>query len=240
MKSISRTLLFLLFLSTIASAQKQPDLPIGFGADGPVGSSTSMLLTMPDVHAELRVTDEQMSKLVVALRKHSHERRLLLNNLLEGKVFESPVSDQDIRQILAIHSRDFEQFLASELLTSVQSKRLRELSFQLKGIASVYDPAIEQSLRITKEQAAQLALKRRRISPHRGSTTVRDADEILTSILTTAQLSRLRGMQGAPFRFDALRRSVERSRDRPQVVVAESQLNKFVRKSKSKRLAEFQ
>lgn len=239
MKSISRTLVFL-FLSTIASAQKPPDLPIGFGTDGPAGSSTSMLLTMPDVHAELRVTDEQMSKLVVALRKHSHERRLLLNNLLEGKVFESPVSDQDIRQILAIHSRDFEQVLASGLLTSAQSKRLRELSFQLKGIASVYDPAIEKALSITKEQAAQLAHNRRRISPHSGVRTVRDADEVLISILTTAQLSRLRGMQGAPFRFDALRHFVERSRDRPQVVVAESQLNKFVRKSKSKRHAEFQ
>ena len=150
------------------------------------------------------------------------------------------MSDQDIRQILAVHSRDFEQVLATGLLTPVQSKRLRELSFQLKGIASVYDPAIEQSLSITKEQAAQLALKRRRISPHSGSTTVRDADEILTSILTTAQLSRLRGMQGAPFRFDALRRSVELSRARPQVVLAESESNKFVRKSKSKRYAGFQ
>ena len=222
MKSISKSLLVFLAVASATQAE-MPSIPFGFGEDGPAGGAAVMLLSMPDVHDELALTPNQLSRLALAIGEHRRERRLLLTALLEGKVFDEPVSAADIRQIMAIHSSDFEEKLKTDLMTSKQSKRVRELTLQLKGVSSVFDPKMLEVIAASESQSNQLLSLRKKLSPQLGIQTVEDADRLLSSSLSKPQLDRLRGMQGNTFGFEVLRTRLAQSQQTPPNRYAKTQ-----------------
>jgi Spy/CpxP family protein refolding chaperone len=143
-KSAALTLAATIAVAGSASAQGRG---FGFGF-GPMGGGGAMLLRMPEVQTELKLTDEQKTKVDVLMEQIRDERR--------GAFQELQGQGPEAFQKKLLEWRASEEKQISALLTAGQQKRYRQLQLQQQGIAAVADKSLADELKLTEEQRTHI------------------------------------------------------------------------------------
>src|SRR6478609_8652446 len=97
----------------------------GFGGRG----GGANMLRMPEVQTELKLTDDQKTKVTVALDKLREQRQG------QGQDFQS--LSQEERQKLAAQRRAEDDKALADVLNADQMKRYHQLQLQQQGLSSV-------------------------------------------------------------------------------------------------------
>jgi hypothetical protein len=185
-----------------------------FIAPGLIGSrgSGAMLLRMPQVQSELKLTAEQKAKWAALLRRLREAQRVRFQELPDLTSAERAKRQAEWR------ASDEKQVAA--LLTADQQKRYRQLQLQQEGLPALLEPDVAAELRLTDEQRAgvQSALReqgeamRFLLRPGPGGfdpeqmhqkiqALFRQRDEKIQAALTPDQRRQWQVMLGAPFAF---------------------------------------
>jgi len=125
----------------------------GFGAGaGMLGGPTKMsLVNIPQVQTELKLTDEQKTK-IADLEKGL---RTTMPNTQGMSQDERRKAFEEARTKREKASAEAEKTLAT-ILNADQTKRLSEITIQQKGVQALKDEAVVKELKITAEQTAKI------------------------------------------------------------------------------------
>jgi len=182
---------------------------------GPGGGSMSMLLIRDDVKKEIKLTDEQSSKL--------DEMRTAMQEEMRGK-FQGGGGGGDreamMKEVGEMIKKADKDTLA--LLDDAQKKRLKELWIQKTGNGIVTNEEIQKELGFTDAQKARVKeltaaqsqanqeifqkmrdgeIDRSEIRPLMEKNT-KTLNEELGKVITAEQAGKLKTMGGAAFKFD--------------------------------------
>ncbi len=129
------------------------------GAAGQWGFGRSMLVMMPAVQEELKLTDDQKQK----LRDWSKQMRTQFEE--SGQELreqgEAAVQRMDLGAVMRLMgsvkdlTRQNDAGLA-QILTRVQQTRLEQILLQMEGVTAIARPEIAEQLQLTDEQAQQI------------------------------------------------------------------------------------
>src|SRR5262245_31294717 len=108
----------------------------------------SSLAQLPDVAKELKLTDEQKTKIVEIYDKLNEDR---------GALFQQANGDfesirEDMTKLNAESAKE-----VNKLLDETQQKRLAQIYVQANGPTALFDDAIAAELKLTDEQKTKLA-----------------------------------------------------------------------------------
>ena len=117
----------------------------GFGRGGGFGGN---VLSMPEVQAELKLTDEQKTKVTDALAKLREQRQS------QGQDFQS--LSQEERQKLMADRRAEEDKQLGAILNADQVKRYHQLVLQRQGMTAVLDKPVADELKLTDDQRTKI------------------------------------------------------------------------------------
>src|SRR5262249_1518073 len=137
-------------------AQQGP--PRGFGGPGgPMGfgGGSAMLLLLPEVQKELKLTADQKSKLTAQQQK----MRLAMQQAMQqyGPRLQN-ATPEERQQIFAEVQKAMADAQAqqakevSAILTDDQQKRLKQIQWQQQGNMALTDPEVAAALKLTEEQ----------------------------------------------------------------------------------------
>src|SRR5947209_7248015 len=118
----------------------------GFGF-GRGGGGANMLRT-PEVQAELKLTDEQKTKVTDLLAKLREQRQS------QGQDFQS--LSQEERQKLQATRRAEEDKQLADVLNADQMKRYHQLVLQQQGMTAVLDKTVADQLKLTDDQKTKI------------------------------------------------------------------------------------
>ncbi len=184
----------------------------GRGFGGP-----AMLLQREDVQAELKLSDDQKSKLSSFREKQQSKMRETFQAAMQGGERPDPTKMQEI---FAKMNEESNKELAT-ILTADQSKRLRELSVQRAGSMAVIMPDVQkeigisdaQKTRIQSLQKMQQEANQSLFEKMRDGELDRDQlrekmqgnqkalEDEVAKVLTEDQKTKLKALGGAPFTF---------------------------------------
>jgi DNA-binding MarR family transcriptional regulator len=177
----------------------------GFGR----GGGGAAMLRLPEVQSQLKLTDEQKTKVTDALAKLQEQR--------QGQSFQG-LSPEERQKMLAVW-RAAEDKLLGDVLNADQMKRYHQLVLQQQGMSAVVDKAVADQLKLTDDQKTkiQAVIDEQRAAMQElrqnGGTQDREAmmkkmqemrkqtDEKIASLLTDDQKNQWKEMTGAPFTF---------------------------------------
>lgn len=178
----------------------------GFGRGG--GAN---MLRIPEVQSELKLTDEQKTKVTDALAKLQEQR--------QGQSFQGLSPEE--RQKMMADRRAAEDKQLADVLNADQMKRYHQLALQQQGVSAVLDKPVADQLKITDDQRTkiQAVIDEQRAAMRdlfqNGSSGDRTAmmqkmqdmrkqtDEKIASLLTDDQKNQWKQMIGAAFTFPA-------------------------------------
>jgi hypothetical protein len=185
----------------------------GFGGRGGAGGGAAML-RMPEVQTELKLSDEQKTKVATLADKIQEERRGQFQGLRD-------LSNEERQKKMADWRASEDKQLA-EILNADQMKRYNQLRLQRQGISAVAEKPVADELKLTDDQrtkiqeimSAQMAeMQSLRQSGGGGGdfsalrekmTAMRkQTDDKIAAVLTDEQKSKWKEMTGAPFTFPA-------------------------------------
>ncbi|MCS6860447.1 MAG: hypothetical protein NZT92_09030 [Abditibacteriales bacterium] len=192
------------------------------GAFGGPGGVVLQLVRMPEVQAELKLTDEQKVK----LQQVGQELLQSGRELLQGLRDLSPEEREKRRQEFQAETTK----RINAVLNEEQRKRLRQLVLQRQGVAIIaQDEEVAQQLKVTNDQKLKIqdivraANEERRallqggfggggggVSPEmraRMNEITRKTNEKIEAVLTDEQKKQWKEMCGAPFDFPEPRRA---------------------------------
>jgi Spy/CpxP family protein refolding chaperone len=195
------TLCLILGLTSIALAQpaQQPQPQIA----GPGG-----VLFNPDVKKELKLSDEQLSKLKDGLGK------VMTKYKAEFEKFQKapPSPEQAEKTIKAFHDDSWKAIKG--VLEAKQATRFQQILWQLGGINAFQDPDLQKELKLTDEQKKKIEdvfkdsgkkwqelENKRENSPEKYQAIMKDAEGKVNGLLTDEQKKKLKELKGAPFQF---------------------------------------
>ena len=187
----------------------------GFGRG--MGGGANML-TIPEVQTELKLTDEQKTKVTDAVQKLREARQSQAQPDFQSL-------SQEERQKLFADRRAEEDKAVNAILNADQQKRYHQLSLQQQGVSAVLtDKSLADELKITDEQRTKIQAivadqreQMRSIFQGGGGGGDRQAmmqkmqemrkqtDVKIAALLTDDQKSKWKEMTGAPFTFPAPR-----------------------------------
>lgn len=186
----------------------------GFGF-GPMGSG-AMMLRMPEVQTELKLSDEQKTKVDGMLQQIRDER--------QGAFQELQGQGPEAIQKKIAEWRASEEKKVNELLNADQQKRYRQLQLQQRGVSAVADKPVADALKLSDEQKSKVQAlldtqrqeMRTLFEGARGPGNFQElrpkmevlrkqTDEKITALLTADQQKQWKEMLGAPFTFPAFR-----------------------------------
>jgi pantoate kinase len=149
MRSLFRTIMGLGLLALIAGpAVAQQGRGFGFGG----GGNLATLAANTGVQKELRLDDQQVEKakdLAEKTREKMRETRETLQGL-EGE--ERRTKQQEIsREMNASSLKALGEFLKPE-----QIARLKQISYQVRGVAAFSDPEVQKKLNLTDSQKSDI------------------------------------------------------------------------------------
>jgi Spy/CpxP family protein refolding chaperone len=190
----------------------------GFGMMGRGGGGVAQLLQREEVQTELKLTDDQKTKLSGLQQKMMEKMR----EMFQGG--ERP-SQEKMRELFTKAAEDTQKEVDT-ILTPEQSKRLKELGVQRAGNMAVLNPVTAKELGLTEEQNAKIKTLQTKQGEanqaigekmRNGELEGREGfekmqanqkvfDEELGKILTDAQKTKLKEMGGKPFTFAPDRR----------------------------------
>jgi hypothetical protein len=172
------------------------------------GISKAQIASLPEVQTELKMTDEQKSRVTEINDKLGDDRRELF-----GTGFDRW---SEIRGRVKQLHRDASQQV-EELLDEPQRKRLQQISIQQNGPRALNDPNVIADLKLSDEQKAKLAAaddennkafetavedSGRDSWRQRMGELGEDADKRLLGVLNEDQLKHFDEMRGEPFNVD--------------------------------------
>jgi pantoate kinase len=149
MRSLFRTIMGLGLLALIAGpAAAQQGRGFGFGG----GGNLATLAANTGVQKELKLDDQQVEKakdLAEKTREKMRETRETLQGL-EGE--ERRTKQQEIsREMNASSLKALGEFLKPE-----QIARLKQISYQVRGVAAFSDPEVQKKLNLTDSQKSDI------------------------------------------------------------------------------------
>jgi hypothetical protein len=188
-----------------AGAQGRGPALFRFGSEG-------MLLAVPAVQTELKLTDEQKRQAADLLQKQRADLGEFVQRLQSATA-------EDRSKMLAEWQADQAKKVAA-VLNPDQQKRLHQLSLQQQGFTAMVAPAVQTDLKLTAEQKArvdellraqQMALQN--LFQGGGGITAetrqklqalqKETNDKLRAVLTDEQKTRWKEMLGTPFNFPA-------------------------------------
>jgi hypothetical protein len=174
---------------------------------GGFGGGRQTLLRMPEVQAELKLTDEQKTKVTEMLEKQRGQGR--------GQGFRD-LSREEREKQLAERRAAAQKELAA-FLNADQLKRYRQLQLQQQGLPALRETALQDELKLTPEQRTKVATILQEQSEEMRSAFGGGGDrgaarsqmeairkktsEKLEALLTDDQKKRWKEMLGEPFKF---------------------------------------
>lgn len=198
----------------------------GFGRGGFGGfGGSSMLLANENVQKELKITDDQKSKLE-ALREEGGGR-----GAFGGRGGGANLSDEEREKAMAEFQKRMEERnkKAEAILDADQAKRLKEISLQIRGNAALTDEPVAKELALTEDQVASVktiqeeSMKQMRELGGGGRDLSREerqarfeenrkkmaeirkaTDEEYLAVLTEEQKAKFAAMKGAKFDYDPM------------------------------------
>jgi Spy/CpxP family protein refolding chaperone len=186
----------------------------GFGRGGGGGAA---MLRMPEVQTELKLTDDQKTKVMDAMAKLREQRQNA------GQDFQS-LSPEERQKLMAQRRAEDDKALA-DVLNADQMKRYHQLQLQQQGLSSVaQDKALADELKITDDQKTKIQTI---VDDQRNAIRVlfqgaggggdrqaimqkiqdmrKKTDDKIAAVLTDDQKSKWKDMIGTPFTFPAPR-----------------------------------
>lgn len=169
------------------------------------------LLRRAEVQTELKLTDEQKSKINTLLEELREARRGLFQDLRDA----TPEERQKLME--KVQAEDTQRINA--ILNPDQQKRFKQISLQQQGPMAIASPEIATELKLTDEQkrkvqeiVAQMRESQRGLFQGGDREGVRermealrkDASEKITAVLTEEQKAKWKEMLGAPFSLGVL------------------------------------
>jgi Spy/CpxP family protein refolding chaperone len=183
----------------------------GFGRFGGGGAN---MLRMPEVQAELKLTDDQKTKVTDALAKLREQRQG------QGQSFQGLSPEE--RQKMMADRRAAEDKALADVLNADQMKRYHQLVLQQQGMTAVLDKPVADQLKLTDDQKTKIQAvvdeqraAMRDMFQNGGGSGDREAmmkkfqdmrkqtDDKIASLLTDDQKNQWKEMTGAPFTFPA-------------------------------------
>ncbi len=184
-----------------------------FGRGGFADPSGAFLVNRPDVQTEIKVTDDQKSKLQSIQQEQMERGRQAFQGFQDMSEAERAAAFQKIQ------AENAKATLA--ILTNDQKTRLKELAIQQMGISSVTHAEVQKQLELsdaqvtkikdlqTKQQAANASLREKvmnqEIDREQFQESSRKNNEVMNTelgkVLTDAQKAKLTSLGGKPFKF---------------------------------------
>ncbi len=184
----------------------------GRGFGGGMGGTTAKarLATLSEVQTELKLNDEQKSKITAISEQLVSDTRGL---------FGGGGDPSETREKMEQLNKDASAKVDA-LLDPAQQKRLQEIAIQVNGPSSLSDPAVVDKLQLTDDQKKQIEDARqsnfqalRDAFADMGSMSREErqakreemrkaADEKLLAVLTPQQKTEFDGLKGAPLTVD--------------------------------------
>jgi Spy/CpxP family protein refolding chaperone len=118
----------------------------GRGMGGMRAAGGLFLLRSPDVQKELKLTDDQKTKLEDAVKKQTEKQQEQRAAMKEGGF------DKDKMQAMMKEMTDAADKAVKEILNADQQKRLKQIGWQQIGSAAFTEKDVETALKLTDEQ----------------------------------------------------------------------------------------
>jgi Spy/CpxP family protein refolding chaperone len=184
-------------MAGFALAQRQG--PGGFGGPG-------FLLMNPGVQKELKLSDDQVSKLKDAMGKVREDHKEDFEKIREA----SPEERQKVMRAVGEETRK----AIAGILDAKQMKRLKQIEWQVGGTRALEDPEVQKELKLSDEQKKKLKTifedsnkqirelfqgGNREGAREQFQKLRKDTDEKTNAVLTDEQKKTFKEMKGEPF-----------------------------------------
>lgn len=181
-------------VGTVPAQQRQRG---GFGG---FGGNTIFLLGQKSVQEELKLTDEQVKKVQEVAEKQ--------REAFQGLRDLSPEEQRTKRQELAKANDK----AVAEILKPQQLKRVKQIALQQQGVRAVNNEEIAKALNITDEQKEKIRdigrqsfeqmrdISRDEEGRKKLQELMKQTNEKMMAVLTAEQKTKLKEMQGEPFK----------------------------------------
>ncbi len=157
MKSIARWIFTAVLAVTVAGAAQaqrpQPGQPGAGGRAGGGGVQIGLVLTNKDLQDELKVTDDQKSKLKDVTAKQT-EMTKKMADLRSGGQPDRTKMQEVIKEMTALTEEV--KKVTDEVLTADQKKRFKQLEIQAMGVRAFANADVVKELAITDDQKKAL------------------------------------------------------------------------------------
>jgi exonuclease VII large subunit len=160
----------------------------------------------PDVQKELKLSEEQISKLKDAINKFLEKHRDDFAKLQKM----SP--DEQQKKMMAINEEHNKA--VAGVLDAKQWKRYKQFQWQMDPIGSLQDPDLQKELRLSDEQKKKIdsvfkdankkvqeMMKSGERSPEKLQAVLKDVEKKANDVLTGEQQKNLKELKGPPFQF---------------------------------------
>jgi hypothetical protein len=192
-------------LTGSAYAQRQG----GFGRGG--GGGAGQLLRMPEVQTELKLSDDQKTKITAWAETQRGQR---------GQGGGQDLSPEE-RAARRAEQRAKETEALKKILNEDQMKRLKQLTLQRAGLSALGETPVQEELKLTSDQKSKVdaVLQEQRAAmreafqdggggdPQAARAKMEEmrkkSNEKLEAILTADQKTQWKAMLGTPFTFPA-------------------------------------
>lgn len=203
LKGVAVAALATMLLAGSAMAQER-----GRGFGGGRGGGGTMLLRMPEVQTELKLTEEQKTKLTEMLGQGRGG---------PGNGGGQDLSREERQKQAATRRAEREKQLAA-IMNADQMKRYRQLQLQQQGASALGETAVQEELKLTadqktkveaivSEQSEAMRSARESAAGDREGMRAKTAEirkksqEKLEALLTEDQKTQWKAMLGTPFTF---------------------------------------
>jgi hypothetical protein len=175
-------------------------------AQQPAMSGPGGLLFNPDVKKDLKMSDEQATKLRDSLSKVMTKYKGDFE-----KFQKNPPSAKEYEKTMRAFQEDSEKAVAG-VLDAKQLKRFRQIEWQLNGVFALQDPDLQKELKINDEQKKKLEgifqnsakqyqqlQEKRETSKAKYDDVFKEAQEKANGVLTEEQKKSWKEAQGPKF-----------------------------------------
>jgi Spy/CpxP family protein refolding chaperone len=171
----------------------------------------AQLLRRPEVQAELKLTDDQKTKVTEMLQKLRESQQARFQDLRDA-------SPEERQKVMAdMQAEQMKQVNA--ILNTDQQKRFKEISLQQQGYSALAQPAVADELKLTDDQKSKLkdilqkqqesmreifqsAGGDRAAAQEKMQTLRKETDDKIAALLTDDQKNNWKAMLGGPFKLE--------------------------------------
>jgi Spy/CpxP family protein refolding chaperone len=180
------------------------------GGFGRMGGGAN-LLRRPEVQAELKLTDDQKTKVNDMLAK--------LREDMQGRIQDLRDASPEERQKIMAEMQADQTKRVNAILNTDQQKRFKEISLQQQGYSALAMPDVQADLKLTDDQKSKI----KEILQHQGEAQReifqnaqgdreaarskmealrKETDDKIAALLTDDQKNQWKAMLGTPFKLE--------------------------------------